>query len=118
LSAEGGSDFRKLLEQDLKPLVIALPYKIITMEKMNELAARPLQAGIEIPDIAHIPWLPMECHASSSKSIDHCFRVIVGRVIIDYLDLHDVRTGVLSQHARQCLFQITGTIVSGNHDGP
>ena len=68
------------------------------MQQVYELAARPLQTGVEVPDDADVLGLAVEGDAPTAEPRDHVLRVVGGRVVVDDLDLHRLRPRVLREH--------------------
>ena len=48
----------------------------------------------------------------------HRFRVVLGRTVVDHLNLHKFRAGTLRQHALQRLMQKPRAMKCGNHHRP
>jgi hypothetical protein len=98
--------------------VEALEYEVVAVQQMYELAARPLQAGIEVAHDADVLGLAVECDAASAEPHDHVLRIVGGRVVVDHLDLHQLRSRVLCEHGAQRPFEIAGAVVRRDHHRP
>ncbi len=73
-------------------------------------------AVVEVADEANILELPAKGDAPAADLAHHRFRIAGPRAVVDYLDLHLGRAGILAQHALQRLAQVVGrAIVDWHH---
>ena len=89
-----------LLQVVVERPVEALEHEVVAVQQVYELAARPLQAGVQVADNADVFGLAVEGDASSAEPRDHVLRIVGGRVVVDDLDLHRLRARVLREHGR------------------
>jgi hypothetical protein len=71
------------------------------MQQVYKLAARPLEACVQVGDDADILGLAVEADPSAAQSRDHFLRIVRGRMIVDDFDLHRLWPWVLSKDGPQ-----------------
>ena len=82
---------------------------------MNPLPSTAIQTGLEIPQTAHIPLLPVIPHSSFSNLLHKSPDIRIRTVIVHNLYLHPLRARVLRKDTQQGFPQIITAIVSRYH---
>jgi hypothetical protein len=117
-SDERGCDVPVLLQQSIGPLIKARQYVIIGMQDMDKMPQRSLQTGIEIADNSNIRGLTKKGNAPLADISNHRLGIIIGRTIVNYLDLHLIDTWILRQDRFKCVLEKVRTVVDRDHYRP
>ncbi len=117
-AAEGGPDVGIPLEQVRQLGIEPHPDPVVAVEQVNELALRPIDAGFEIPDAAHVVGLPVILDPPVSDLVHQRFHVGVRAGVVHHLDLHFSRTHILGQDRLQRFHQKLRTVIYRDHHRP
>ena len=106
--------FGQLLDRAIEPR----QDEIVAVQNVHQLAGAALDTGVEIRRHPFVPALAVEFYPPLAHLPDDCFRIVVRRAIIDYFDLHPVRSRVLSEDTFQARAKILGAVVGRYHHRP
>jgi hypothetical protein len=119
VAAQGRAGLRKFFDTRSQRLVEAGEHEIILMEDVNPFSARAFDAAIPDSGRSKIARLATNFDTLSGNFANELSGRAVRRCIVNYLDLHLVRAGILIEHAAKCHFQILQRgVVNGNHHRP
>src|SRR6266576_734683 len=108
-----------LLRSFAHTIVEARQHNIVLVQDMHPVASRPLNASVPSIRQASVLWFGMKGHSSSADAASNFKCGIVVRAVVDYLDLHLVRAGILLKDAPQRFLQvICPRIVRWDHHRP
>jgi hypothetical protein len=94
----------EILSEWLSRLAIkAMSYCVVAMKQMHQVPTRTLKTSFKITRMTDIFRLPEKMHPLPRRDPHHRFRVVLRRAVVDDLDLHHVRAGILGQHTLQRL---------------
>ena len=88
------------------------------MQDVNPPAQRAADTGREVGRGSDVAGLAEVSDPVSAGAPDRLTGIIERRCIVDDLDLHQVRPGILGQHALQGGAKKGGAVVTGDHDRP
>src|SRR5438876_11027748 len=96
----------------------ARQHNVILVQDMYPTSPSSLNASIPGTRQTSVLRFGVERHAPRTNSANNFGRGIVVRAIVDDLDLHDVRAGILRQHTVQRLMQKSRAMKRRNHYRP
>src|SRR5262245_58606197 len=102
-----------------QPIIEVRQDNVVLVQNMNPSSASALNTSIPRIRQTLVLGFAVEHHSSCANPAKNLRSGIVVRAVIDYLDLHLFRPGILLENAPQCFLQIIRSrIISRYHHGP
>src|SRR4051812_10318852 len=92
-------------EQSFHFFIKTAAHPVVAMKNMNKMTAGPFKASLKISQATHIRPLAEAGHAAFSNRRDERRNIVIRARVIDNLDLHAARPGVLIKNGDQRLGQ-------------
>ena len=109
---------RVLHERALERAIEAGTHAVVAVQEMHQMAAGALQRRREIRRHPGVARLAEELDAAAAELVDDRARIVAHRMVVDDLDLHDLGTGVLREHAPERLAQVRRAVEGRDHHRP
>src|SRR5690606_12361867 len=115
---KGRANFRVTIKKGINPPVETRQHGVVAMQKMDQFTPGAVQAGLKIPQASPVEGLLVITDPAPAYPLHQGPQISIGTTIVNYLNLHLIRSRVLNQHTFERGFEIPKTVVSRDHDRP